>query len=66
MASAVVVLGGIGLWGVFRIADGSLTRQGTPIRVGLVQGNIAQEDKWKAGEAPAPLARRVLQAPWPG
>jgi apolipoprotein N-acyltransferase len=36
---------------VWRIADGSLTREGTPIRVGLIQGNIAQEDKWKLEHA---------------
>ena len=41
----------VGGWGAWRIADGSLTREGTPIRVGLVQGNIAQEDKWNPGEA---------------
>jgi apolipoprotein N-acyltransferase len=51
VASAVVVLAAIGLWGSLRVADGSLTRAGTPIRVGLVQGNIAQEDKWRATEA---------------
>jgi apolipoprotein N-acyltransferase len=51
IAAAVVVLVGIGGWGVRRIADGSLTREGTPLRVGLVQGNIAQEDKWKESEA---------------
>ena len=34
-----------------RIADGSLTREGTPLRVGLIQGNIAQEDKWNPREA---------------
>ena len=33
------------------MADGSLTREGTPFRVGLIQGNIAQEDKWNPGEA---------------
>ncbi len=51
IAAAVVMLAGIGGWGVRRIADGSLTREGTPLRVGLIQGNIAQEDKWKASEA---------------
>jgi apolipoprotein N-acyltransferase len=51
VASAVVVLIVIGGWGAWRIADGSLTREGTPIRVGLVQGNIAQEDKWNPAHA---------------
>jgi apolipoprotein N-acyltransferase len=50
-ASILVVLGGVAAWGTWRIADGSLTRQGTPVRVGLVQGNIPQDQKWKSGEA---------------
>ncbi len=51
VASAVVVLVVVGGWGTWRIADGSLTREGTPIRVGLIQGNIAQEDKWNPAQA---------------
>ena len=51
LTSAAVVLVATGMWGTLRIADGSLARAGTPIRVGLIQGNIAQEDKWKADEA---------------
>jgi apolipoprotein N-acyltransferase len=38
-------------WGTWRVADGALTRQGTPLRVGLIQGNIAQEDKWNPAHA---------------
>ena len=51
IASAVVVLISVGVWGVWRVADGALTREGTPIRVGLIQGNIAQEDKWNPAHA---------------
>ena len=51
IASAAVFLIAIGAWGTARIADGSLTRTGTPIRVALIQANVAQEDKWKSGEA---------------
>lgn len=51
VGAAVVVLVGVSGWGTWRIAEGSLTREGTPIRVGLVQGNIAQEDKWNPREA---------------
>ncbi|HEX5108907.1 MAG TPA: apolipoprotein N-acyltransferase [Vicinamibacterales bacterium] len=40
-----------GAWGTWRIADDSLRQTGTPLRVGLVQGNIAQTAKWKPGEA---------------
>ena len=51
VASAAIVLGAVAMWGTLRIADGTLTRSGTPIRLGLIQANIAQEDKWKSGEA---------------
>jgi apolipoprotein N-acyltransferase len=48
-ATAVLVIASA--WGAWRIGEGSWTREGTPIRVGLVQANIAQADKWKASEA---------------
>lgn len=51
VATAAVVLAAVAGWGIWRIAEGSLTRAGTPIRVGLIQGNIAQEDKWEPREA---------------
>jgi apolipoprotein N-acyltransferase len=51
IAAGVAVVAGIGLWGTWRIAEGSLIREGTPLRVGLIQGNIAQEDKWNPREA---------------
>jgi apolipoprotein N-acyltransferase len=51
IAAAAVVLVATGAWGAWRIQDGSLTRAGTPIRVGLAQGNIEQKDKWRQGEA---------------
>jgi apolipoprotein N-acyltransferase len=46
-----MVLIAIGVWGGYRVAEGSLARDGTPLRVGLLQGNIAQEDKWNPDEA---------------
>ena len=48
---AVVTVGVVAAWGLVRVADGRLAREGTPIRVGLIQGNIAQEDKWNPREA---------------
>jgi apolipoprotein N-acyltransferase len=51
VAAAVLVVASVGTWGAMRIADGSLARQGTPVRIGLIQGNIAQEDKWNPSEA---------------
>lgn len=50
-ASAAIVLVVIAGWGSWRMANGSLTRDGSPVRVGLIQGNIQQADKWKASEA---------------
>jgi apolipoprotein N-acyltransferase len=37
---------GIGLWGRWRLHDASLLRSGEPVRVAVLQANIAQEDKW--------------------
>jgi apolipoprotein N-acyltransferase len=51
LVAAAVVVFGIGAWGVWRIADAALSREGSAIRVGLVQGNIAQEDKWDPAQA---------------
>ncbi|MEQ1574972.1 MAG: apolipoprotein N-acyltransferase [Vicinamibacterales bacterium] len=51
VVGTAVVLAAVGSWGALRIRDGVLTREGAPLRVGLLQGNIRQEDKWKAGEA---------------
>jgi apolipoprotein N-acyltransferase len=48
---AAALLVGIASWGTFRIADGSLTRQGTPLRVGLVQPDIEQSAKWDPQQA---------------
>lgn len=40
----------ISVWGGARLADNRLT-QGTPIKIGLIQGNIAQTDKWNPARA---------------
>jgi len=50
----------IGVWGALRIREGSLARDGALVRVGLVQGNIAQEDKWNP-EFALPILRRYLE-----
>jgi apolipoprotein N-acyltransferase len=55
IATAALVLTGIGGWGSWRVAGAALTREGAPLRVGLVQANVAQEDKWNPREA-----RRIL------
>ncbi len=44
-AAALTVLASI-LWGNARLGRSELLQAGTPVRVALIQGNIAQEDKW--------------------
>ena len=60
--SGAVIAGvlAIGVWGSLRIREGSLARDGELVRVGLVQGNIAQEDKWNP-ELALPILRRYLE-----
>ncbi|HTM04012.1 MAG TPA: apolipoprotein N-acyltransferase [Vicinamibacterales bacterium] len=59
IATAAVVLFGIAGWGTLRIRDGSLMRQGTPIRVGIIQPNIEQSAKL-AADSDARQARRIF------
>jgi apolipoprotein N-acyltransferase len=48
LAIAVALVVGIAWWGSGRLARNALTRAGTPLTVGLVQGNVAQDEKWDA------------------
>jgi apolipoprotein N-acyltransferase len=48
---AVVVV--VALWGSRRVAASEWTRSGDPIRVGLIQGNVDQGQKWDATRAAA-------------
>jgi apolipoprotein N-acyltransferase len=52
-AGAVALLAA---WGTARLDDNALVTAGRPLRVGLVQGNVAQDDKWE----PA-LATEIFQ-----
>jgi apolipoprotein N-acyltransferase len=45
-AIAAVLIAAVGIWGAARLRDSRLTREGVPIRVGVVQGNISQDEKW--------------------
>jgi apolipoprotein N-acyltransferase len=47
-ATAVVVTAG---WGSARLRDSALTREGVPLRIGLVQGNVLQDEKWNRARA---------------
>ena len=69
---AALVLGAvllIAVWGNMRVRDGALTRQGQPIRVGLVQANVTEEERETVGKAPEILQRTLTmtrQAALPG
>jgi apolipoprotein N-acyltransferase len=55
---AALVLAGtllIAVWGTARVRAGDLTREGQPIRVGLVQGNVDQGQKWSVASSAAIL-----------
>jgi apolipoprotein N-acyltransferase len=51
LALMFLVVVAVSVWGSLRVADGRLTREGEPIRVGLVQGNVDQAIKWNADRA---------------
>jgi len=63
---AVLVLVVVG--GLFRVAGGTLARSGEVMRVGLVQGNVAQGEKWDPAfrdsiiDQYLTLSRRVIGA----
>ena len=46
LAVATGVVGVVVLFGAWRLRDNRLVKDGTPLRVGLVQGNVLQDDKW--------------------
>jgi apolipoprotein N-acyltransferase len=53
LACVIIVVLAIAGWGSRRIAVADLTHAGDPIRVGIVQGNIDQAEKWKPARAAA-------------
>lgn len=56
---AIAVAGTVA-WGSARLHDGALTREGVPIKVALVQGNVAQDQKWDQALA-ASILQRYLE-----
>jgi apolipoprotein N-acyltransferase len=48
LGAVCVLIAGVGLWGKMRLDASELLRQGSPLKVGIVQGNIAQQNKWQA------------------
>ncbi len=55
-ATSLLLIVAVSVWGGLRLASNTLT-QGAPIRVGLIQGNIAQTDKWNPALAGTILDR---------
>jgi apolipoprotein N-acyltransferase len=49
---AIVVLT-VAVWGSIRVSRSALTRTGEPMRIGLIQGNVDQDEKTDATRAPA-------------
>ena len=49
-AVSILLIVAVSVWGGLRLRANTLT-EGTPIRVGLIQGNIAQTDKWNPDRA---------------
>jgi apolipoprotein N-acyltransferase len=45
-AMVAMTVAGCAAWGSWRIANGSLAASGQSVRVAVVQGNVAQDDKW--------------------
>ncbi len=59
-ASAVVLIASASAWGAARLAASPLTREGTPLRIALVQGNVPQEEKWDPSRADG-IVQRYLR-----
>lgn len=60
LAVAAAVVAGVALMGQWRLSDGRLTSAGRPLRVGLIQGNVRQDDKWEPALA-AEIFTRYLR-----
>jgi apolipoprotein N-acyltransferase len=57
LALTLLIVAVVAGWGGLRLRANTLTAEGTPIRVGLIQGNVAQEQKWDPARAEQILAR---------
>jgi apolipoprotein N-acyltransferase len=58
VAVAIVLLG-TSAWGTARIARGTLRTSGVPVRVAVLQGNIAQDQKWDPAMRGAIMQRYI-------
>jgi apolipoprotein N-acyltransferase len=55
-AGTLALVAVVSVWGGMRLGGNELT-SGTPIQIGLIQGNIAQTDKWNPARADMILSR---------
>jgi apolipoprotein N-acyltransferase len=53
VAATIAIVLAVAVWGSRRAATAAWTREGEPIRVGLIQGNVDQGEKWDATRAAA-------------
>ncbi|MET0215970.1 MAG: apolipoprotein N-acyltransferase [Vicinamibacterales bacterium] len=60
VAAALGLLTVTSIWGAARIQSAALTREGTPVSIGLIQANIPQSEKWDPSRARA-IFQRYLQ-----
>lgn len=51
LSLTALLIAATAVWGGMRLSANTLVEGGTPIRVGLVQANIAQVDKWNGAKA---------------
>jgi apolipoprotein N-acyltransferase len=51
VAGVVIGVAVAAAWGASRVGDGALLTAGTPVRIALIQGNVAQGQKWDAAFA---------------
>jgi apolipoprotein N-acyltransferase len=52
VVSVVLPLVGVAVWGSLRAANAEWTRAGESVRVGLLQGNVTEEEKFDRAQAP--------------
>ena len=57
--AAVTLVAGTFAWGAARVSRAALTREGEPIAVGVVQGNISQDEKWTPSLRDAIMRRYI-------
>ena len=53
LAGSIAIVAMIAVWGSARVSRSTLTREGDPIRVGLIQGNVDQAEKWNPATSSA-------------